>query len=117
MNITIEGRDIAVSLSKTACQALERRRSPLQVELELLFSCLVRKRVNFSEQAGEHAGVSVQKNLNLVFRPVMTRACGMDHEGPEPPLTDFPIENIQAVVPKWVKIDFRRGNWLGEFGY
>jgi hypothetical protein len=38
-------------------------------------------------------------------------------EGEEPPITDFPITNAAAFVPRWLRIDYGGGEWSGEFGY
>ena len=32
-------------------------------------------------------------------------------------LTDFPIAKPEAYVPHWLRIDYRKGQWQGEFGY
>ena len=121
MNTHIEmaGRRIAVRLSAAAETELARRHHPLCVEMELYFSCLIRKQVRFHDgEIGDDAfSARVADALGIRFRPVMTRACGRDYEGDEPPLTDFPIANPGSFVPHWLRIDFRGGEWLGEFGY
>lgn len=118
--IEIIGKQIAVNLSDSARKALSQRSAPLVVEMELYFSCLIRKKVRFhdTERPGDEAlTAQLPPNLQLQFRPVMTRSCGRDYEGDEPPLTDFPIANPRPYVPHWLRIDFRNGEWLGEFGY
>jgi len=47
----------------------------------------------------------------------MTQKCGTDYVGDEPPLTDFPIQKSDAFIPKWLRIDFKRGTWQGDFGF
>jgi len=123
-SIEMDGRTVAIDLSKAASKALAQRSSPLLVEMELYFSCLIRKQVNFRDAAaidntGDNTPASVVLNeqLHVCFRPVMTRACGKDYEGDEPPLTDFPIVNAHAYVPRWLRIDYRKNQWQGEFGY
>ncbi len=116
----ISGKQIIISLSNTARNALSQRDTPLTVEMELYFSCLIRKRVRFYDtaQAGDKAlTAQLPPHLQLQFRPVMTRTCGRDYEGDEPPLTDFPIANPTPYVPHWLHIDYRHGEWQGEFGY
>lgn len=114
--IEIDGRNVNVSLSKAANDALAQRDTPLLVEMELYFSCLIRKQVRFRD-AGTDSAIPFNERLHIAFRPVMTRACGKDYEGDEPPLTDFPIVNAKAYVPRWLRIDYHRGQWQGEFGY
>ena len=115
-DITIANKPVKLDLSPAAQQALEARTSPLYAEMELYFSCLIRFKVRFYEKASAGEGVAVSDKLIVNFRPVMTEACGKDYEGDEPPLTDFPIVKQDAFVPKWLHIDYRHGEWQGEFG-
>lgn len=115
-DITIANKPLKLHLSPAAQQALAARSAPLYAEMELYFSCLIRFKVRFYEQVTHGEGVTVSDKLVVNFRPVMTEACGKDYEGDEPPLTDFPIVKQEAFVPKWLRIDFRQGEWQGEFG-
>ena len=133
-SIEINGRTVAIELSKAAIKALAQRSTPLLAEMELYFSCLIRKKVRFrdatdtAQNADEttpttpttsttSTTVTLGDHLQVCFRPVMTRVCGKDYEGDEPPLTDFPIVNAHAYVPRWLHIDYRKEQWLGEFGF
>ena len=115
-DITIANKPVKLHLSAAAQQALAARSSPLYAEMELYFSCLIRFKVRFYERAVHNEGIAVLDKLFVNFRPVMTEVCGKDYEGEEPPLTDFPIVKQDAFVPKWLRIDFRQGEWQGEFG-
>ena len=123
-SIELDGRSVAIELSKSAVKALAQRSTPLLAEMELYFSCLIRKQVRFrdattnpgdDENATSHA--TLNEHLHICFRPVMTRVCGKNYEGDEPPLTDFPIVNSRAYVPRWLRIDYRKNQWQGEFGF
>lgn len=116
MNISLANKNLEIRLSPTARHVLAERSSPLQAEMELLFSCLIRKRVHFSEQVAKDA-VPASDRLSVRFRPVMTRACMVSDLEGSPPLDDFPIANPRPYVPRWLAIDYRRGQWVGEFGY
>jgi len=121
-SIELLGKPVDVTLTENARNALSRRTKPLAVEMELYFSCLIRKQVRFSDATNGHENKpSLETRLNdrmlIRFRPVMTKACGKDYEGDEPPLTDFPIINTRAYIPHWLTIDYRNGQWSGEFGY
>lgn len=115
--IELQGKPLEVVLSNAARNALSRRTQALGVEMELYFSCLLRKKVRFHEHHHGENSAAVNDRLHISFRPVMTAACGKDYAGEEPPLTEFPISNRQAYIPHWLHIDFRNGQWLGEFGY
>ncbi|WP_455216922.1 hypothetical protein [Kaarinaea lacus] len=121
-SIELHGKPVEVTLTENARNALSRRIKPLAVEMELYFSCLIRKQVRFSDAGnGNDARNPMEARLNdrmrIRFRPVMTQACGKDYEGDEPPLTDFPIANTKAYIPHWLTIDHKNGKWTGEFGY
>ena len=119
MNITIDihGKPVRVALSSAASAELGQRGTPLTAEMELYFSCLVRKKVRFNTAAPHAEAVHVSDGLYVRFRPVMTRHCRVDDTEGEPPLTDFPIVKVRPFVPHWLLIDYRSGLWVGEFGY
>lgn len=114
--IVLHKREIAISLSDAARKALSQRATPLLAEMELYFSCLIRKAVRFYETPADDS-VAVNDKLQLRFRPVMTQHCSTDYSGDEPPLTDFPITQAERYVPHWLTIDYKGGQWHGEFGY
>ena len=114
--IEMQGKTVAVSLTQSAEKALALRDKALVAEMELYFSCLIRKQVRFRENLEDDA-INVTGQLAVRFRPVMTKVCGIDYEGNEPPLTDFPIEKPGSFIPHWLKIDFKKEEWVGEFGF
>jgi len=114
--VTIQNKKVAITLSKSAEKALAARDNVLVAEMELYFSCLIRKQVRFKGNQGKNR-VNVTENLAVCFRPVMTKACGINYDGDEPPLTDFPIQKKAAFTPSWLKIDFKKNEWIGEFGF
>ncbi|HEY6095137.1 MAG TPA: hypothetical protein VIU93_09330 [Gallionellaceae bacterium] len=113
----ILNKRVQVGWTPAAEAELMRRPTPLAVEMELYFSCLLRKKVRFGEQAHSREFLLVTPQLQVAFRPVMTRVCSAAEVEDMPPLDDFPITNPAAFVPHWLKIDFRRGQWQGEFGF
>ena len=115
-SITFLDKTLEVHITRAAERALAARAMPLMAEMELLFSCLIRKRVRFSDQAVADA-TTISDRLSSRFRPVMTRVCAVADVGGAPPLDDFPIADPKPYVPRWLSIDFRKGAWQGEFGY
>ncbi|HEY8887781.1 MAG TPA: hypothetical protein VIM35_04775 [Gallionella sp.] len=113
--IEILGKKILVEWSTSADKKLQELDQPLNVEMELYFSCLIRKAVRFGRDAQAVNFAFAAPKLKIGFRPVMTKVCKVsDFEG-APPLEDFPIVRPEAFVPKRLTIDFRRGKWIGEF--
>lgn len=114
--ITVAGRTVQVEMSPAARAAIAGRRTPLVVEMELYFSCLIRKRVRFLDAV--HPGALctvVDDGLTICFRPVMTRACAIDPNLDKPDLEAFPIRRPEAFVPRHLAIDRRHDGWSGEF--
>lgn len=117
--LTLNDRSLALDLTPAAKAALAKRSTPLYVQMELYFSCLLRLKVRFYETAPamDTAWLRVNETLCVSFRPVMTAQCNNDYQGDEPPLTDFPIAHDAPFTPRWLRLDFRQGQWQGEFGY
>ena len=88
--IELEGKRLSVELSKRASLALGERLKPLYVEMELYFSCLIRKRVRFPDAITESDYRVSSEAMEIAFRPIMTRRCSVaDVEG-TPPTSRFP---------------------------
>lgn len=120
MNIDIQygGKPLTLHLTRAAETALAQRTSPLVAEMELYFSCLIRKRVRFHTVVRNDRMVAATDNLYVSFRPVMTEQCRIDETTPsEAVVADFPIAKPAAYLPHWLRIDYREGEWEGEFGY
>ncbi len=117
------GRPLRLHLTRAAWRAVDALEAPLEVEMELYFSCLVRKQVRFHTGDRPPAGgrqfepLPLTERLSLSFRPVVTERCSVAEAGAAPPLTDLPAVRGEALVPRWLKLDFRSGTWVGEFGY
>ncbi|MDA8381868.1 MAG: hypothetical protein M0037_02125 [Betaproteobacteria bacterium] len=116
MKVVMHGKTIELRLSAAASKALDRRNTPLRVEMELLFSCLIRKRVHFSD-LGAQAAIPASEQLFVHFRPVMTQVCSVHGTQGGAPVKDFPIAKPAPYVPRWLAIDYRNGRWQGQFGY
>jgi hypothetical protein len=117
--VSFKGKSLNLSITQAAQRMLEKRSSPLLLEMELYFSCLVRKRVHVHEHAGDHPdATSIHEGLSVRFRPVATKSCAISEcENGEPQLTDFPIVKPERYFPHWLTLDYKRGEWLAEFGY
>lgn len=122
IEVRLFGRPLRVEFSRQALAAAGKLQSPMTVEAELYFSCMIRKAVRFRHAqpddtlpAGSHA--PLLDHLTLQFRPVTTQHCQIETGAGAPPLETMPVTRPQAFVPRWVSIDFHHGDWLGEFGY
>lgn len=117
MHATAEilGKKIQVEWSAAADREMTALTAPLLVEMELYFSCLIRKVVRFNRTPTLQHAVSVTPKLIVGFRPVMTKVCSVSEVEDEPPVEDFHTTKPEAFVPKKLYIDFKRGQWTGEF--
>lgn len=115
--VSILNKQVQIEWTHAAEVELAKREVPLSVEMELYFSCLLRKKVRFDAQAHSREFLPVTPQLRVAFRPVMTKVCTSESFDDAPPLDDFPITNPAAFVPHWLKLDYRHGQWQGEFGF
>ena len=117
--ITMNGRAVRVELTPAAKHALAQRAEPLYVELELYFSCLVKKFVHFRDDARGKPAVAVDDKLFLYFRPVTSTACTWDvaeRLGRQPEM-DIDSAALHHVAPKNVFIDHADGQWRGSYTF
>jgi len=116
-SVVINGRNVAVEWTDAAARELARRPRPLVVELELYFSCLIKKFVHFREEAGERQTVAASDKLLLYFRPVTSTACSLEvaeRLGRQPEM-ELHGEAVARIAPKTVSIDYARGAWQGRY--
>lgn len=107
---------LKITLSRAADQALAARQAPLKLELELFFSCLIRKQLQVVETHHRDARPLAcgDPRLDVAFRPVMTHTCDFDQPHS---VEAFPLARGEAFTPRWLRLDFVRGQWRGEYGY
>ena len=115
--VRINQRDVDVCWTGRAEAALQSSQQPLIIELQLYFSCVVKKRVLFHRQV-EFDTVTVNNRLELAFRPIASAVCeprefAMNH----PMGKDLSRGVAGRMVPGRVEIDFRQGEWEGQFYY
>lgn len=114
-------KSLRLSLSSRAFEALNRKhqQAHIDIELELYFSCLIRKRVNIREQAQTDAVINtdVNEHMSISFRPVMTKVCKASDVVGEPDIESLPIINPVRFTPNWVSLDYKNEQWTGDFGF
>jgi hypothetical protein len=120
MNTTIQlyGKLVRVELSAAAERALAKRTEPLYAEAQLIFGCMVAKRVWFRDEANKDA-VPVSPKLSVWFRPARyEKACSFDDIDSGAVASDFPmVVDRMRFVPDVVHIDYHAGKWAGDFTY
>ena len=120
MNTTLYLYDkpVRLELSSAAERALSRRTIPLFVEVQLIFGCMIAKRVWFREEPVAGA-VPVTPMLNVWFRPASyAKACSFDAIDNGAVASDYPmVAERKCFVPDIVRINYRGGKWVGDFTY
>ena len=116
--INLYGKDIEITLSDSATAAADKLENPLLVEIHLIMGCLIVKRVWFKEREHEDQQ-NITGMLNACFRvvryPKSCRISTIDEETETP--EDYPIvADKKSFVPDWLNIDFKNGEWVGEYG-
>lgn len=116
---SIDGKPFRVYWSKAANLALNERKTPLIVEMELKFACMVRMLVHFHDQIEGIEKTQINDKLSVFYRPVIGQSCDLNQTHAETDggmvmgtLTTGPMAKR---FPKQLGIDFVRGEWLGEY--
>lgn len=115
--VSINGKLVTVVWTRSAAEKLADRSRPLVLELELYFSCLVKKFVHFHDEAPGRATIQVADKLQLYFRAVTSTACTMDVAetlGRQPEI-ELETAAVRKLAPKRVQLDFCKGNWVAAF--
>jgi hypothetical protein len=113
----INGKTVLVTWSRRAAHALAARPEPLIVELELYFSCLVKKFVHFRAPRDARPVSWVNDKLAIFFRPVTSTSCSWDTAAQlgRQPETDIDTPATRRIAPKRVELDFKNGAWVAEY--
>jgi len=115
--VSINDHDVLVEWTPAAARALAGRSAPLIVELELYFSCLVKKFVHFREDSRGRPTVAAGDMLQLYFRPVTSTACSLETAarlGRQPEM-DIDTPATRRIAPRRVSLDHVDGTWRGSF--
>ena len=110
-------KELLVKWSARAEKALSYKSEPLIVEMQLYFSCVVKKRIVFHDQANFETLV-VNERLQIAFRSIRAAKCD-----PQEFARNYPpggvLDSLAAakMIPSWLGLDFRQGQWQAEFGY
>ncbi len=114
--VRLNNKDLLIEWTGSAQNALENRSRALNIEMQLMFSCVVKKRVLFHEEA-EFDLVAVNNRLNVSFRSVQSAVCTPEEFASSYPEGQELNKTAAKMTPSKLKFDFRAEEWTGEFGY
>lgn len=113
--VQMRGKDIKIQWTKRAENAFKLRTKPLIAEMQLYFSCVVKKRVLFHD-ASNMEKFNVNNKLAISFRPVQAAACSPEEFADKYPVNnEFDSAAAIRMHPSLLSLDFIDGNWKGEF--
>ena len=115
--ININGKDVLVERTKSAQQMLKTRTQPLVMELELYFSCLIKKFVQFHDDLEGNEYTRLADNLYIRFRTITSTACSIDElpKGQRQPPIELDTPIAKRLAPKRIRVDYRNQQWQGEY--
>lgn len=114
--VEINTKQVSVTLSQSAIMRLNKTTAPMLIDIELYFSCLIKKVCHIRETEDIDDYVRVMDGLYINFRATMTNKCSID-EFDKDKTADFPIVDEKPYIPKWVNLDYSNNGWCGDFGY
>ena len=115
-DVQLKGKALSVRVTDEAERELVQAEKALRVEMDLAFSCLIRKAVTFEYSDQLEGCTPVSDKLAIAFHSSVRNVCGVDDENRKL-FGMTPVEDLSRFVPRWLHIDFRNGEWIGEFGY
>lgn len=114
-NIDIRGKNMSIMYSKRAEKALQQRSSPLIAELQLYFTCVVQKRVNFHDSTDLET-INANPKLKIAYHTVQSSACEpVEFADKHPVKKELKSKAAQSMRPSLFKLDYKNGQWIGYF--
>jgi hypothetical protein len=111
---SLHGHPLTILATGRAARALGRQPSPLTVEMQLYFSCVVKKRVLFHQ--GEYPAEPVTEQLRVRFRTVEALSCDpLEFAANYPEGREFDSPATAKMHPSRLYLDRHRGQWQGSF--
>ena len=112
----LDGHDIKIALTRRAQQALAQLSQALLVEMQLYFSCMVKKRIIFHTGTGVMAFTPVNKHLSIAFRCVQSDSCDpLEFAMHFPGKRTLDSASALKMRPRALHIDYKNSQWLGDF--
>lgn len=113
--ITLRDKKLKVNWTNRADNALSKQQQPLLAELQLYFSCVVKKRVLFPTDSAVNA-IRVTPKLNIIFRTVQASSCSPEEFASEYPVNhEYTSEAANRMCPTQLYIDYINHQWTGSF--
>lgn len=116
-SIDIRGKRMSIMYTNRADEALKKRDTSLIAELQLYFTCVVQKRVIFHEQTNMET-ITANPQLKIAYHTVQSNACDpVEFADKHPVKKELNSKGAKSMRPSLFKIDYKKGEWIGEFSF
>jgi hypothetical protein len=116
-SIDIRGKKMDIMYSRRAEKALQQRDAPLIAELQLYFTCVVQKRVNFHEHTNLET-ISANHHLKIAYHTVQSNDCDpVEFAEKHPVKKELNSKGAQTMRPSLFQIDYKNGQWIGDYSF
>lgn len=113
--ITFKDHPLTIEWTSRAEKLLSQPTQNIIVEMQLYFSCVVKKRVLFTKQA-EFKVIPVNDNLSVAFHPVESASCDpVEFAKNFPAKRELDSVSAKKMRPRALQIDYKNNVWQGEF--
>ncbi|MFO7955211.1 hypothetical protein [Thioalkalivibrio sp.] len=114
-DVPLRDRTVHVYCTGRAREALQTRATPLYVEMQLYFSCVVKKRVLFHDTPSRSDFVEAGDHLRVRASTVESDVCSPEaFAAGYPARRELSSVGAQRMVPRNLWLDYRAGQWVGE---
>lgn len=115
LQIDLYGHPLIVQWTRRAQKELDKRKQTLFVEMQLTFSCVVKKRLIFHD-AYDHSSMPVFEKLALDFRAVEPTSCDPEEFARNyPERRELKSGAARRMNAKKLVFDHKKNQWVGEF--
>lgn len=110
--VTIDSKSVKVTWTAAANRRLLRRIKPLIVEMEMRYSCMPVKLVHFHDTSKWNNLTYVNDKLGIFFHASIS---GKVARNISAVAAEDSSDVLTKPTPRQLFIDFRKGQWYGEF--
>lgn len=112
---TLNQHEFKLLWTRRAEYMITRLKHALAVEMQLYFSCMVKKRVIFSDKITTEYSMVTDK-LGVKFCCVQASSCDPEEFAAHyPEKQTLDTQAALKIHPKELRIDYKNGKWVGEF--
>jgi hypothetical protein len=111
----IRDRTVQIHWTERAAAALNERTRPLYVEMQVYFSCIVKKRVLFHADAATEAFTEATQQLRVRASAVESDICTPEAFAAHyPARRELTTPAAGRMVPHHLWLDYQHGEWVGS---